>query len=116
MTGTNACERLAARSKGHLRQPQTRQRGPGESAADTGDEGQFENSDICEIDLIFLDLAHVRRKRQRQTPSLSLRLRSVRYARADSDVLRTSPNRVLVRSVGVSQPFECGMTKVAVTA
>jgi len=52
---------------------------------------------------------------ERETPSLSLRLRLVRYARADSDVLRTSSNRVLSRSVGVSLPFERGMTKVAAT-
>jgi len=31
-------------------------------------------------------------------------------------VLRTSWNRILVRSVGVSRPFECGITKVAATA
>jgi hypothetical protein len=53
---------------------------------------------------------------QRETPSLSLRLRLVRYARADSDVLRTSSNSVLSRSVSVSLPFECGMTKFAATA
>ena len=90
MTGTNACERLAARSKGHLRQPQTRQQGPGEFAADTGDEGQFENSDICEIDLNIprpRACSTEETETDRQTPSLSLRLRSVRYARVDSDVL-----------------------------
>jgi len=43
---------------------------------------------------------------QRETPSLSLRLRSVRYARADSDVLRTSSNRVRSRSVCISDVFE----------
>ena len=46
-------------------------------------------------------------------PSLSLRLRSVRYDRADSDVLRTRSNRVRPRSVCISLQFECGMTKFA---
>ena len=46
------------------------------------------------------------RKRERETPSLSLRLRSVRYARADSDVLRTISNRVRARSACVPNVCE----------
>src|SRR5580658_3110747 len=49
----------------------------------------------------------------KETPSLSLRLRSVQYDRADSDVLLTRSNRVRPRSVCVSLQFECGMTKFA---
>ena len=56
------------------------------------------------------------KREERETPSLSLRLRLVRFARDDSDVLRTISNRGLFRSVGVSLPFECEMTKVAATA
>ena len=56
------------------------------------------------------------KREERETPSLSLRLRLMRFARDDSDVLRTSSNRVLVRSVGISRPFEWRMSKVAATA
>ena len=48
--------------------------------------------------------------------SFDHRLRSVRYARADSDVLRTSSNRVRSRSVCVSPEFEYGMTSFVATA
>ena len=50
----------ATRIQEHLRQAQPRQRGPSGSAIDTGDEGQFEKGDVCEIDLILLDLARGR--------------------------------------------------------
>jgi hypothetical protein len=52
----------------------------------------------------------------KETPSLSLRLRSVRHARPDSNVIRTRSNRVRFRSGCVLLQFECGMTKFAATA
>jgi len=43
----------------------------------------------------------------KETPSLSLRLRSVQFAQADSYIIRRSSNRVRSRSVCVSLQFEC---------
>jgi hypothetical protein len=45
---------------------------------------------------------------QRETPSLSLRLRSAWHARADSDVFGARSDRVRPRSVCISTLFECG--------
>ena len=64
----------------------------------------------------FRRLPTVGREERRETPSLSLRLRSVRHARPDSNVIRTRSNRVRFRSGCVSLQFECGMTKFAATA